>query len=636
VATGEPLQTIAGHDERVNGIAFSPDGALLGTTGEDGYAKVWDLETGEELQSLASALGRDALAPSFSPDGTLFAASWWNENLVRILDLATGRTVREIEGPNHCCARSIGFDPSGTRVLLAFGSGTVAVDVRSGEEVLSLGDRDAPAAAWSPDGLSIATANGDGSARIFDARTGQQRFTLLGHRDVVNDIHWSPDSTRVVTAADDGTAKVWLVIEGGGRELFTLSAQDTRAGIARAAFSPDGSKVVTGDVESRAAIVWQVSSAGDAELAKLPAVLFQDTVAAFTPDGRYLLGGNAAGGVTVWDAQTFTNVRTLGPPTPSAFEPLPNGDFVNPPLATGHKVSALDVSPDGRLVAAAIIDSTVCCPQGSSLRIWDIETGQEAFRPRPRGIVDDLAWSPGGDLLAVSASVPAMDAKGELASLTGSLAVVNRSGEEIAFLSEAEWVQIYSIAFTSDGERLIGSRSPMGSWMDYFGDAAVWDWRTGRLERRIDTGADKAVLSPQADLLVSIPRNFLTGSQDAKVWDWATGRHLRTLSHSGSVTSAAFSPDGSRLATASRDGTVRIWDPYAGAPEQLVLHGHLGAVDTVTFSPDGSRLATVSVDGTISVWAVDLDELIDVAERGLTRTLTDDECLQYLHTERCP
>ena len=214
--------------------------------------------------------------------------------------------------------------------------------------------------------------------------------------------------------------------------------------------------------------------------------------------------------------------------------------------------------------------------------------------------------------------------------------MVNRSGEEVAFSSEEKWVEIRSIAFTSDGERVIGSRDPMGSWLDCFGQAAVWDWRTGRLERSIDTEADGAVLSPRGDLLVSVPRSFVKGSQVAKVWDWATGQHLRTLGHSGSVTDAAFSPDGSRLATASRDGTVQIWDPYADAPEQLVLQRHLGSVDSVSFSPDGTRLATVSVDGTVCVWALDLDELVDVAERGLTRTLTDNECLQYLHTEHCP
>lgn len=144
------------------------------------------------------------------------------------------------------------------------------------------------------------------------------------------------------------------------------------------------------------------------------------------------------------------------------------------------------------------------------------------------------------------------------------------------------------------------------------------------------------MLSPRADLLVSTPRNFDRGSQVAEVWDWESGAHLRSLTgHSGRVTAAAFSPDGSRLATASRDGAVRIWDPHTGE-QQLVLHGQGGRVSSIAFSPDGSRLASVGVDGIARVWALDLDELVDVAELGLTRTLTDDECRLYLHAERCP
>jgi WD40 repeat protein len=131
--------------------------------------------------------------------------------------------------------------------------------------VLDFGEEDAVSAAWSPDGTSIATAHGDGSVHVFDARSGRERFVLLGHRGRVKSVDWSHDSTRIVTASDDGTAKVWRVGEAGGRELFTLSAQATRAGIASAAVSPDGSRIVTGDVESRAAIVWDASIAGDGE-----------------------------------------------------------------------------------------------------------------------------------------------------------------------------------------------------------------------------------------------------------------------------------------------------------------------------------------------------------------------------------
>ena len=215
-ATGEPVQTIAGHDAPVNGITFSPDGSLLGTTGEDGYAKVWDLETGEELHALESPAGRDAIAPSFSSDGSLFAAAWLNEGFVRILDLTSGRIGQEIQVEGS--PRSTSFDPSGARIVIALDTApAVVVDVRSGDEVLTLDDPGSSGAAWSSDGASIATAGDDGSARIFDARTGRQRFALLGHRDRVTAVDWSPDSNRVVTASQDGTATLWRLAEGGGQ-----------------------------------------------------------------------------------------------------------------------------------------------------------------------------------------------------------------------------------------------------------------------------------------------------------------------------------------------------------------------------------------------------------------------------------
>jgi WD40 repeat protein len=629
-ASGEEVQAIAAHDAPVNGIAFSHDGALLGTTGEDGYAKVWDLETGQELRAFASPLGRDAIAPSFSPDDSLFAASLWNDGIIRVLDLATGQTVRDIVPRNGEGGRpgSFAFDPSGARIVVALeGFTALVMGVRSGDELLDLETEGVTDAAWSPDGTLIATSHRDGNVRIFDARTAEQSFALLGHGNRVNGVDWSRDGNRIVSASDDGTAKVWTVTEEGGRELFTLSAQDTRAGVADATFSPDGSRIVTGDLESRAAIVWDASIAGNAEIASLPAA---GGSAAFTPDGRYLLTANAAGGIGVWDAQTFRQLRTLGP-DPTSSGAGPSNDVVVPPEPTGVEVTALDVSPVGHLVAATVADYTI---GESSARIWDIETGQEAFRTQRRGWVEDATWSPDGNLLAIATSI---DTDADDRWDQGTLAVVDRSGDEVASLpDEAPSVQIRSIAFTQDGERLIGSRSPIGLWETFFGQVAIWDWKSGQVERRIDTGQYEAVLSPRADLLVSTPFTEFTGSQVAEVWDWATGAHLRTLRQSGTVSGAGFSRDGSRLATASADGTVWVWDPHAGAPEQLVLRGHGGPVSAVAFSPDGARLASASADGTVRVWALDLDELVGVATRGLTRDLTDDECRQYLHTEGCP
>ena len=87
----------------------------------------------------------------------------------------------------------------------------------------------------------------------------------------------------------------------------------------------------------------------------------------------------------------------------------------------------------------------------------------------------------------------------------------------------------------------------------------------------------------------------------AKIWDAAGGRELISLRYSGGLSSVAWSPDGTRLATGGRDGAARVWDAADGR-ELLVFKGHAGKVSWVAWSPDGTRLATASEDGTARVW----------------------------------
>src|SRR5262249_25642569 len=95
-----------------------------------------------------------------------------------------------------------------------------------------------------------------------------------------------------------------------------------------------------------------------------------------------------------------------------------------------------------------------------------------------------------------------------------------------------------------------------------------------------------------------------TASRDetARLWDARTGQELLTLKgHTAQVRSVSFSPDGTRLATTSADGTARLWDARTGQ-ELRALKGHAGWVWCVAFSPDGTRLATASDDKTARLW----------------------------------
>jgi WD40 repeat protein len=94
-----------------------------------------------------------------------------------------------------------------------------------------------------------------------------------------------------------------------------------------------------------------------------------------------------------------------------------------------------------------------------------------------------------------------------------------------------------------------------------------------------------------------------TASADgtARIWDATTGKELLTVKGSGIVWHAMFSPDGKLLATAGQDGIVHIWTATTGQ-KVLDLVGHHEDVFHIEFSPDGSRIATISPDGTAKVW----------------------------------
>ena len=87
-----------------------------------------------------------------------------------------------------------------------------------------------------------------------------------------------------------------------------------------------------------------------------------------------------------------------------------------------------------------------------------------------------------------------------------------------------------------------------------------------------------------------------------KVWDAGTGQETRTFKgHTSRVNSVAFSPDGTRLASASDDNTVKVWDAATGR-ERLTFKGNTGGVNIVVFSPDGKRLATIGSLGKVQLW----------------------------------
>jgi transcriptional regulator with XRE-family HTH domain/energy-coupling factor transporter ATP-binding protein EcfA2 len=173
---------------------------------------------------------------------------------------------------------------------------------------------------------------------------------------------------------------------------------------------------------------------------------------------------------------------------------------------------------------------------------------------------------------------------------------------ELTLRGHTDWVE--GVAFSPDGTRLATS--------SHDGTAKVWDAATGQELISLSTDANNTniAFSPDGTRLAA-PSALELGAElgwapstvgTAKVWDVATAKELLTLrGHTDWVSGVAFSPDGTRLATASDDRTAKVWDAATGE-QLLTLTGHTASVYRVAFNPDGTRLATASNDGTAKLW----------------------------------
>ncbi len=469
-------------------------------------------------------------------------------------------------------------------------------------------------AAFSPDGSRIVTASKDNTAKVWDANTGAMilSFTLKEGTGIPRSAAFSPDGTRIVTACGDSTAKLWDAKTGA--KVLTLKGHHGM--VSSAAFSPDGSGIVTTsndftaklwDAKTGAAIFFENGkNVANPYLRtnSLTARASTFLMAAFSPDGARIVTAGSDNTAKVWNAKTGAEELTLkghdGWVMSAVFSPdgarIVTAGMDNTAKVWNAKTGAefltlkrhleqlttAAFSPDGSRIVTASYDKTA--------KVWDAKTGAEFFTLKGHaGRVTSAAFSSDGSRI-VTGSVDG----------TAKVWDAARSAEVPTLKGHAQ--AISSAAFSPDGSRIVTASKD--------NTAKVWDAKTGaefltlkghapRIEktRYIVASVFSAAFSPDGSRIV-------TASHDgtANVWDAKTGAEILTLKgHAEWVFSAKFSPDGSRIVTASADGTAKVWDAKTGA-EILTLKGHTGGVESAAFSPDGARVVTGSADGTAKVW----------------------------------
>jgi len=257
-------------------------------------------------------------------------------------------------------------------------------------------------------------------------------------------------------------------------------------------------------------------------------------------------------------------------------------------VLNGHsaRVNGVVFCPDGRNCASSSRDRTI--------RQWDINTGHSVGEPLNFKVrTDDMTWN-GTPFHALDCS-----SDGEMLAGTayGTLKLWSKTGERIAKIHTGE--SIHSVRFSPDGRSLVTACGQAvrlwtlqpdpqnASWVDLGGRGGKVNWAT---------------FSPDGLYIAS-------ASDDGtiKIWNAVSGQStVQPLpAHAGAVNSVAVSHDGAFIVSGSSDKLVRVWNAHTGAATIPPLRGHTESIESVAISPDGRLIASASSfvgDGSIRLW----------------------------------
>jgi WD40 repeat protein/DNA-binding MarR family transcriptional regulator len=334
----------------------------------------------------------------------------------------------------------------------------------------------------------------------------------------------------------------------GAQEMHYQCALPNAGG--DAAWSPDGTMLATSSGKN----VSILNVADGSVLKRLVGHAFFVSSLSWSPDGTRLASGALDRTVRIWDVESESDLLNIN---------LPDA------------IDSVAWSPDGSFIAAS---------HGNVVTVWDVAASAKAadFEENATSI-RSVAWSPDGTRLA-AAGAPNFFVVYDMANLTRALRFTQLNSN------------VHSLAWSPDGGRLVtGSEKSVKIWNAWSGDLL-------KTLASVDNRLDHAVAwSPDGGRIAAC---LEIEPSRTPIWNSTTGKLVQTIFRYG--TSLAFSPDGGQLAIGTGN-TVYIYG-FTGGLLQKTLTGHSDSVNSVSWSPDGRKLATASADTTVRIWNVSSGE----------------------------